>query len=103
MAMRGPKCVRLKKTNKALLNGKQGGELVEVNTDKDSTVYSFTRESMGDKIFVIFNMSNLPVNVKLMGEAMAGRYKELFTGENIVLKSSTDMSLGAWGYKVFVK
>ena len=77
--------------------------MVEVNTDKDSTVYSFTRESMGDKIFVIFNMSNLPVNVKLTGEVLAGRYKELFTGEKIVLKSSANMRLGAWGYKVFVK
>ena len=97
------KVLNLKKSNKVLLNGKQGGKLVEVNTDKDSTVYSFTRESMGDKIFVIFNMSNLPVNVKLKGETLAGRYKELFTGENIVLKNSTDMGLGAWGYKVFVK
>jgi hypothetical protein len=34
---------------------------------------------------------------------MAGQYKELFTGEDILLKSSTDMRLGAWGYKVFVK
>jgi glycosidase len=97
------KLLNLKKSNKVLLNGKQGGKLVEVNTDKDSTVYSFTRENMGDKIFVIFNMSNLPVNVKLAGEMIAGRYKELFTGENIVLKNSTDIRLDAWGYKVFVK
>jgi len=32
-----------------------------------------------------------------------GPYKELFTGESVELKNSTDIKLKAWGYKVFVK
>jgi glycosidase len=97
------KILNLKKSNKVLLNGKLGGKLVAVNSDKDSTVYSFTRENMGDKLFVIFNMSNKALDVKLTGANMPGRYKNLFTGEKIVFKNSADMSLGAWEYKVFVK
>jgi 1,4-alpha-glucan branching enzyme len=97
------KILNLKKSNKALLNGKQGGKLIEVNSDNESIVYSFTRENMKNKIFAVFNMSSKPVNVKLSGEDMAGRYKDLFSGENIELKNSADMRLDAWKYKVFVK
>jgi glycosidase len=97
------KILNLKKSNKALLNGKQGGKLIEVNSDNDSTVYSFTRENGKDKIFVVFNMNSKPVDVSLTGKEIAGRYKELFTGESIELKNSTDIKLEAWGYKVFVK
>ena len=97
------KILNLKKSNKALLNGKQGGKLIEVKSDKDSTVYSFTRENRKDKIFVVFNMSSKPVDVNLTGKEMAGRYKELFTGESTELKNSANMKLDAWGYKVFLK
>jgi len=95
--------LNLKKSNKVLLNGKQGGKLIEVKSDKDSTVYSFTRENGKDKIFAVFNMNNKPVDVNLTGNEMAGRFKELFTGESIVLKSFVKLRLDAWGYKVFVK
>ena len=97
------KIFNLKKSNTALQNGKLGGKLIEVNSDNESTVYSFTRENGKDKIFVVFNMSSQPVNTKLSGDVMAGNYKDLFTGENIVLKNSVDIRLDAWGYKVFVK
>ena len=97
------KMLNLKKSNKALLNGKQGGKLIEVNSNNDSTVYSFTRENDKDKIFVVFNMNSKPVDVSLTGKEIAGRYKELFTGESIELKNSTDIKLEPWGYKVFVK
>jgi glycosidase len=97
------KILNLKKSNKALLNGKEGGKLNEVKSDKDSSVYSFTRENMNDKIFVVFNMSSRPLDVKLSGEVMAGRYKELFTGENIEFKNSANMKLDAWEYKIFMK
>jgi glycosidase len=97
------KVLNLKKSNKVLLNGNQGGKLNEVKSDKDSSVYSFTRENMNDKIFVVFNMSSRPLDVKLSGEVMAGRYKELFTGENIEFKNSANMKLDAWEYKIFMK
>ena len=97
------KILNLKESNKALLNGKRGGKLIEIKSDKDSTIYSFTRENRKDKIFVIFNISNKPVDVSLAGKEMAGWYKELFTGESVEFKNSANVRLDAWEYKVFVK
>lgn len=97
------KILNLKKSNEAVLNGNRGGKLIEVNSDNDSTIYSFTRENKNNKIFAIFNMSSKPLNVKLSGEDMAGNYNDLFTGENMVFKNAANMRLDAWGYKVFVK
>jgi cyclomaltodextrinase / maltogenic alpha-amylase / neopullulanase len=97
------KILNLKKSNNALLNGKQGGKLIEIKSDKDSTVYSFTRENGKDKIFAIFNMSSKPIDVTFEGKEIGGRYKELLTGESTILNSPINLRLNAWGYKVFVK
>jgi len=95
--------LHLKKSNKALFNGKEGGNLLEVKSDNDSTVYSFTRENGKDKIFAIFNMSNKPIDVSLTGKEIAGHYRSLFTKESVGLKNAVNMKLEGWGYKVFVK
>lgn len=97
------KLFNLKKSNNALFNGVRGGKLIDIKTNKDTIVYSFSREKMKDKIFVIFNMSNKPIDVSLSSNKMAGRYKELFTGKSIKLKNSASIKLEPWGYKVFVK
>jgi glycosidase len=97
------KILNLKKTNKALLNGSRGGELVEVKTDKETTVYAFTRQKGNDKIFAVFNMSKNPVEFNLTGKEMAGKYEELFTGAKEEFNDSAKMKLAAWEYKIFVK
>jgi 1,4-alpha-glucan branching enzyme len=97
------KLLHLKETNKALLNGAQGGELKEVKTDMDTTVYAFTREKDGNKVFVVFNMSKNPVEVNLFGNEMAGRYKDLLTGHEIEFIDKANLKLDPWGYKVYTK
>jgi cyclomaltodextrinase / maltogenic alpha-amylase / neopullulanase len=97
------KILNLKKSNLALLNGNRGGELNGITSDKDSTVFAFTRKNGKDKIFAIFNMSSNPIDVNLTGKELPGRYKELFTGEITEIKNLDNVKLDAWGYKVFVK
>jgi cyclomaltodextrinase / maltogenic alpha-amylase / neopullulanase len=97
------KLLNLKKSNKSLLNGDHGGKLLEVKSDKDTTVYAFTRENGKNKIFAVFNMSNKTVDVSLKGKELFGTYKELFTDDKAEFKDSADMRLEPWGYKVFVK
>jgi len=97
------KLLHLKKTNKALLNGAKGGELKEVKTDKDPTVFAFIRERENNKVFVIINMSKNPVTVNLAGEEIAGRYKDLITGHETEFIDKANMKLDAWGYKVYIK
>ncbi len=97
------KLLHLKNTNQALFNGAKGGDLKEVKTDKDTTVFAFTREKDNNKIFVVFNMSKNPVEVTLKGLEMAGAYKDLMTGKETEFNNKATMKLDPWGYKVYTR
>ncbi|MCY1633783.1 alpha-amylase family glycosyl hydrolase [Marinifilum sp. D737] len=95
--------ISLKKNNKALRNGAQGGQLVRIPSDKDEAVYAFVREKDGDKILVVLNLTGEAQDVNLNSELLAGEYKEYFTNEAAKFAAKEKMSLKAWEYKVFVK
>ena len=59
------KLFQLKKNNKALRNGEQGGELNYIENSDEKNIFAFTRSSEKDKILAIFNLSNKPVEVEL--------------------------------------
>jgi len=86
---------KLKKNNKALWNGKYGGDLVKLLGHED--VYAFTRKKDGDSILVILNMSDkeqtvtIPVDVAM---------QDVFEGANVRWSKGDELSLSAWQYYV---
>ena len=50
--------LQLKKSNKALHNGSVGGSLERIPTDPSSNIYSYTRASGSDRVWVILNFSD---------------------------------------------
>ena len=93
----------LKTNNKALWNGKQGGDLIKINSSNDKAVYSFVREKDDDKVFVILNLSEKEQDITLNGEEYAGAYKNIFTNEKAEFKANTELKLKPWEYLVFEK
>jgi hypothetical protein len=93
----------LKETNKALWNGKYGGEFIRVSTDKDNQVFAFTREKEGDRIFVVSNLGDTPVEFNFTGDKHYGDYTAFFSDKEMSFDADTKMKLDAWEYKVFVK
>ncbi|WP_372753212.1 alpha-amylase family glycosyl hydrolase [Labilibaculum sp.] len=92
----------LKSSNKALQNGVKGGAIVRIPSDKSEKVYAFVREAEGDKVLVILNLSGQDQEFTLQSEAFAGDYKDYFNGEDVRFTAEEEMSLKAWGFKVFV-
>ncbi len=95
--------IRLKKNNKALLNGVKGGKLVRINSDQNEKVFAFAREVGKDKVIVVLNLSKNAVDVKLNTEANAGTYGDYFTKERQQFAKEISMSLKAWEYRIFIK
>jgi cyclomaltodextrinase / maltogenic alpha-amylase / neopullulanase len=91
-----------KMKNKALWNGDEGGEMINIPSDSDSSVFAFVREKDGDKIFAVFNLSNKELKVKLNSDEMAGNYVNLFTSKKVKLSSIAGSDLKPWGYRFFV-
>ena len=91
-----------KMKNKALWNGNEGGKMINIHTDADSSVFAFVREKDGDKVFAVFNISKKELKVNLKSEEMAGNYFNLFTGKKAAFSSGAEFKLKPWGYRFFV-
>ena len=94
---------QLKKSNKVLWNGSNGGELKSVDCSNEN-VYAFTREKEGNKVFAVFNFSKDAQKVKITSDAIAGKYKDFF-GKGAIknITNTYELELQPWGYKVFYK
>jgi len=93
----------LKHKNHALWNGAFGGTMVRIYNDKMDKIISFSREKDNDKVIPILNFSNEEVTVKLNSKYEKGTYKDLFSGQEYLLKGDDILTLQPWGYLVLVK
>jgi alpha-amylase len=86
----------LKKRNKALWNGDDGGLSKRIN--KSKTVYAFKREKDGDKIVVIINLSDKEQKTTLTEEVEEMR--NAFERKTITYASGEEIVLAPWEYIV---
>jgi glycosidase len=93
----------LKKRNKALWNGEEGGAIHRISTNRDSTVFAFTRQSGDQKILVICNLSAKPQDVKVNSVDLRGNYNDIFTNTKQTFDEKATMNLKPWEYMVFEK
>lgn len=93
----------LKHKNKALWNGKHGGQMIRIFNDKMDQVISFSRTKDNDQVIPIMNFSDKPVTVKLDSKYQKGEYTDYFTNEKISLKGDDVFTLKPWEYLILVK
>lgn len=90
----------LKKKNKALWNGNEGGPLVKIRTGKDKAVYAFIRSKGGDKVVVVINLSAKPQKISLQGGHFEGTFTDIFNGDTFKLSTGWGTELEPWQYLV---
>ena len=88
----------LKHDNDALRNGDEGGELNIIDNSTPSRVFSYFREKNSDKILVLLNLSDGHVSTSLKGNDFAGDYKNVFTGETVLVNPSSSFELAPGEY-----
>jgi glycosidase len=90
---------KLRKENKALWCGYEGGEMVRVNTNKNDKIYAVTRKKETNRVLAVFNLSSEYQDFIIHDVDDFEGERCYFTQD--VFKSMR-MSLHPWGYKVFV-
>lgn len=93
----------LKHKNKALWNGKHGGQMIRIFNDKMDQVISFSRTKDNDQVIPIMNFSGKPVIVQLDSKYQKGDYTDYFTNKKIRLKGDDVFEMKPWEYLVLVK
>ena len=91
----------LKKENKSLWNGGNGGEFQRINTTDDQAVLAFVREKDNHKIFAILNLSDEDKTVTLQGILYIDEYVDVFTNDSVSFNQNDEITLPAWDYKVY--
>jgi glycosidase len=97
------KLFALKHQNKALWNGNWGGKMIPVPNSKPKKLLSFAREQGNDKVFIVINFSEEPQSATFNETIQLGKYTEYFSHEAKEIKPITQVTLPAYGYKVYVK
>ena len=97
------KLFHLKHKNKALWNGKYGGEMIRIVNDRQDQIISFYREKENDAILPVLNFSDKVVEVNLDTQYYQGKYKDLFTDKSYNLSAKTNFKMEPWSYLVLVK
>jgi len=97
------KLFALKKENTALWNAHWGARMIHVPNSSPAKVLSFVRQNERDKVFAVLNFSNEPQTVIFTESLYHGRYIDYFGQEPVELRSSTELELQPWGYRIFVK
>jgi cyclomaltodextrinase / maltogenic alpha-amylase / neopullulanase len=95
--------ISLKKRNKALWNGEDGGPIQQISSARDSSVFAFIRQKDDQKILVICNLSPKPQLMRMNAPGLKDDYTEIFTGVKQKFEKEESMKLGPWEYHVFEK
>ena len=91
----------LKKRNTALWNGAWGALMVQV--PNDAGMFSFVRANDREKVFAVFNLSKEAKAVHFKENLCHGSYVDYLSGEAIEIRDGTQLDLGPWAYRIFLK
>jgi glycosidase len=97
------KLVVLKKDNRALWNGADGGPMEQVRNKDAKRVLSFVRRRGEQQVFAVFNFSSGQVEAGFDDEAQLGTYRDFASGETVTVKPDTRLTMAPWSWRVLVK
>jgi glycosidase len=91
----------LKRNNKALWNGLNGGPMVRIETNDDLNVFAFSRVKDKNKVVIILNLSPQPREVSFIAaKRIRGTYDDAFGSEKFRIGKSVEIEMKPWEFKV---
>lgn len=93
---------KLKKENKALWNGNNGGKMTRLGDGSNQFVFSFIREKDGNKVISILNLSNARQTLNINNISFSETFKNIDTGEEITIEKESTFELEPWEYVLLV-
>ncbi|GAC13560.1 alpha-amylase family glycosyl hydrolase [Aliiglaciecola lipolytica] len=96
------KLIALKKSHTALHNAQWGARMIHVPNNQPTRVFSFVRRDSNSQIFVVLNLSDIPLQVSFEGSLFIHQYDSFFEDKKVVFSQNAEMALMPWGYQVYV-
>lgn len=93
------KLFALKKENKALRNGTEGGALQKIKLN-DKNIFAFSREKENDKVVAVFNLSADKKKISFNKTKITGEFKNLFSDTTVTVDNKYELVLEPYSYIV---
>ena len=90
---------QLRRTHPALHTG---AAMRRLDTTDNATFYAVLREVDGKKIVGFLNLTAKDAKADAFDPALAGRWRDAFTGETVTFSAHVPLELKAWRYRVLV-
>ena len=90
---------QLKHTHPAL---RTGVPMRRLATTRNDALYLAEREAEGQRVVALLNLTARDVTADAYDGALAGQWRDLFTGEAVTLAAATPLAMPAWQYRVLV-
>jgi cyclomaltodextrinase / maltogenic alpha-amylase / neopullulanase len=90
---------RLRREHPALHTG---APMRRLDTTDNAALYVVERSAGARKVVGIFNLTEKPVRADLYDTALAGRWRDVFTGELVDLAALVPLDVKGWHYRVLV-
>lgn len=91
---------QIKKDNPALWNANYGGSMEAVDINIPHDVLAFSREKEDNKVIVYINVTAEPQQITVSSEEAFGNFKELLSGQEVVIEENTTLDLEPWAYYI---
>jgi cyclomaltodextrinase / maltogenic alpha-amylase / neopullulanase len=89
----------LKRTHPALATG---ASMRRVPTTRNESLYAVLREAQGQRVVALLNLTARDATADAFDPALAGTWRDVFTGETVTFAAAVPLELRAWAYRVLV-
>ncbi len=101
MAALYTKLAHLRMHNPALWSLQPKTDFQILTTDREDKILFFKRETSGNKVIVVINLSDEHINFQFTGNGFQGNYMDVIYEMPVILGDAPCLSLEPWGYKVW--
>ena len=95
--------IEMRKRNKALHNGAEGGQIIPIVTTSGGQIVSFARQSGDNKVVALFNLSPTAAYTAILDGPVEGNYIDALTGEPFTLSLGDYVSIAPWSSLILIQ
>ena len=79
-----------------------GAAMRRLPTTQNDQIYAVLREAQGQRVLAVLNLTARDATASACDPALAGKWRDAFTGQTVTLTDTPTFALQSWGYQVLV-
>jgi len=93
----------LRHGNPALAAGERGGAMVEIRNNAEDCLMTFVRETGGNRVVAVMNLSPYAIHADYYTGIYAGMYTDAMTGVACELRGHVEEDMAPWSYRILTR